>query len=122
MSGNPEGDIRSDWVDYEAAGATGPHDLITSIRPVLDATMLSQDIIDLALRSSIEPERHPELVAQIVVLRSALRERLEHENLSSLVVPFEPGTYNPEATIGENLRFGTAKGPALGDKALATNP
>ena len=84
--------------------------------------MLSQDIIDLALRSSIEPERHPELVAQIVVLRSALRERLEHENLSSLVVPFEPGTYNPEATIGENLRFGTAKGPALGDKALATNP
>ena len=37
-------------------------------------------------------------------------------------MPFEPGTYNPEATIGENLRFGTAKGPALADKALAANP
>ena len=83
---------------------------------------LSQDIIDLALRSSIEPERHPELVERIVEVRSALRERLEHESLSSLVVPFEPGTYNPEATIGENLRFGTAKGPALADKALAANP
>ena len=64
LSGNPDLDIRSDWIDYEAAGATGPHDLITAIRPVLDATMLSQDIIDLALRSSIEPERHPELVEQ----------------------------------------------------------
>ncbi len=29
LSGNPEWDIRSDWIDYEAAGATGPHDLIT---------------------------------------------------------------------------------------------
>ena len=122
LSGNPEWDIRADWIDYEAAGATGPHDLITAIRPVLDATILSQDIIDLALRSSIEPERHPELVGRIIELRSALRERLEHESLSSLVVPFEPGTYNPEATIGENLRFGTAKGPALADKALAANP
>ena len=37
-------------------------------------------------------------------------------------MPFEPGTYNPEATIGENLRFGTANGPALADKALSANP
>ena len=57
-------------------------------------------------------------------MRAALgaARRLEHENLSSLVVSFEPGTYNTEATVGENLLFGTATGPALADKALATNP
>ena len=37
-------------------------------------------------------------------------------------MPFEPGAYNREATIGENLLFGTATGPALADKALAANP
>ena len=121
-SGNPDFDFSSDWIDYEAAGATGPHDLITAIRPVLDATILSQDIIDLALRTSFDPEQHHELVDRIVELRSALRARLEEEKLSGLVVPFEATTYNPEATIGENLRFGTAKGPAFADKALASNP
>ena len=121
-SGNPDFDFSSDWTDYEAAGATGPHDLITAIRPVLDATILSQDIIDLALRTSFDPEQHHELVDRIVELRSALRARLEEEKLSGLVVPFEATAYNPEATIGENLRFGTAKGLAFADKALASNP
>jgi len=121
-SGNPDFDIWSDWIDYEAAGATGKHDLIEAIRPALDATILSNDIVELALRSSIEPSRSEELVSRIVELRSALRDRLEQENLSGLVIAFEPHTYNTEATVGENLRFGTATGPALSDKALASNP
>jgi putative ABC transport system ATP-binding protein len=121
-AGNPVFDIMSDWIDYEAAGATGRHDLIEAIRPALDATMLSHDIIDLALRSSVDPSRFEALVSRMVELRTALRHRLDEEGLSSLVVPFEPHSYNTEATIGENLRFGTATGPALSDKALASNP
>ncbi|MDW6025605.1 ABC transporter transmembrane domain-containing protein [Mesorhizobium sp. BAC0120] len=121
-AGNPVFDIMSDWIDYEAAGATGRHDLIEAIRPVLDATMLSHDIVDLALRSSVDPSRFEALVSRMVELRTALRHRLNEEGLSSLVVPFEPHSYNTEATIGENLRFGTATGPALSDKALASNP
>ena len=112
----------SDWIDYEAVGATGRDDLVEAIRPALDATLLSGDIIDLALRSSVEPSRFEALVSRIVELRSALRDRLEKEGLSGLVVAFEPDSYNIEATIGENLRFGTATGPALSDKALASNP
>ena len=38
------------------------------------------------------------------------------------MAPFEPGAYNKEATIGENLLFGAATGPQLADKALAANP
>lgn len=121
-AGNPYFDLRSDWIDYAAAGATGPQDLFTAIRPVLDAVLLTHDILELGLRSSIDPTRHIQLVEQIVKLRLALRERLESEGLSGLVVPFEPGEYNKEATVSGNLLFGAATGPALADSALASNP
>ena len=120
-AGNPDMDILSDWIDYESAGATGQHDLVEAIRPALEATILSDDIIDLALRSSVDPVRSEALACRIVELRAALRKRLDADRLGDLVVPFEPQSYNTEATIGENLRFGTATGPALSDKALATN-
>lgn len=121
-AGNPDFDPGSDWIDYEAAGATGRDDLVEAIRPALDATLLTGDIVDLALRSSVDPARSPELVNRIVELRTALRDRLDEENLSNLVVPFEPHAYNNEATVGENLRFGTATEPELSDKQLASNP
>lgn len=121
-AGNPDFDFDSDWIDYRAAGATGPADLFAVIRPVLDAVLLSRDVLDLGLRSSVDPARRQELAGRIVELRLALRKRLDDEGLSGLVVPFEPGAYNREATIGENLLFGAATDPALDDKALAANP
>jgi putative ABC transport system ATP-binding protein len=121
-AGNPDYDLNSDWVDYAAAGATGPNDLFGVIRHILDAVVLSRDILDLGLRTSADLQRHQQLVDRIVELREALRNRLEEKGLTGLVVSFEPGAYNREATIGENLLFGAATGPALADKALATNP
>ncbi|RWC33852.1 MAG: ABC transporter ATP-binding protein [Mesorhizobium sp.] len=121
-SGNPDLDIRSDWINYASAGATGPHDLFEAVRRVLDAVVLSRDILDLGLRSSADLTRHTELARRIVELRAALRTRLEQEGLSGLVVPFEPGAYNKEATIGQNLLFGAAAGPELADRVLAANP
>jgi putative ABC transport system ATP-binding protein len=120
-AGNPDFDLRSDWVDYASAGATGPQDLFAQIRHVLEAVFLSQDILDLGLRSPVDPKRHKALVERIVELRLALRGRLEAEDLSDLVVPFEPGTYNKEANIGENLLFGAARGLELADRELAAN-
>jgi len=122
MSGNPDYDVRSDWIDYRSAGATGPQDLLHVSLPVLSAVALSRDIIELGLRSSADVERHPQLVGSIVELRAAMRTRLDREGLSELVVPFAPGAYNREATVGENLLFGTATGEELSQKQLAANP
>lgn len=121
-SGNPDFDLHGDWIDYAAAGATGPQDLFPAIRHVLDAVVLSRDILDLGLRSGIDTARHRELVERVVELRHALRKRLQDEGLSALVVPFEPGAYNREATIGENLLFGAPLGPQFADGGLAANP
>lgn len=96
-AGNPELDLNSDWVDYAAAGATGPNDIYAVIRPVLDVVAMSQDILDMALRSNVDTEAHEDLTSRIVELRQALRLRLKEENLEGLVVPFEFDAYNPQS-------------------------
>ena len=121
-SGNPEFDIDSDWIDYAAAGTDGPEGLLAAIMPVLNAVLLSDDILDLGLRSTTNPARHAEIAGRIVEVRKAFRTRLESENLGGLVVPFEFGAYNPEATVSENLLFGAATGSTLADSVLAANP
>lgn len=122
MSGNPDFDLNSDWIDYASAGASGPDDLVAVIMRVLAAVDLSRDILELGLRASIEPSLHPHLVERIVELRAAMRERLDKDGLSGLVVPFELGAYNREATVVENLLFGAPTGKELSPTELAANP
>ncbi|EJN06213.1 ABC transporter ATP-binding protein [Phyllobacterium sp. YR531] len=121
-AGNPELDLNSDWVDYTSAGVTGPDDLFKVVRPVLDAVMISQDIQDMALRSLVNTATHSDLTDRIVELREALRKRLKKEDLDDLVVPFKLKEYNPQATIGENLLFGTMKRPMMTNRKLAAHP
>ncbi|NNH31869.1 ABC transporter ATP-binding protein, partial [Rhizobium sp. SEMIA 4085] len=121
-AGNPTLDLNSDWVDYNAAGATGPDDLLTAIRPVLDAVLISQDILDLALRSTVDTTVHVALAGRIVDLRQSLRERMKDESLDAIVVPFDFDNYNSQATVGENLLFGTMKRPMMNNRKLAAHP
>ncbi|CAM3457194.1 ABC transporter ATP-binding protein [Agrobacterium radiobacter] len=111
MAGNPLIDINSEWIDYASspAGDGKPENLIQAILAVLDSVELSQDILEFALRSSIDPLTDLHLAARIVELRHVLRAELEKENLSGLIAPFELESYNSEATVGENLLFGTMR-------------
>jgi len=121
MAGNPDYDVHSDWIDYRGAGATGPDDLFQSVSSVLDCVYLTKDIMELALRSTVEPALNEALTQHIVGLRHTLRDELDKANLSNLVVPFEPDRYNIEATVGENLLFGTAIGEELVGRAIGRN-
>ena len=85
---------------------------------MLDSVYLTKDILELALRSSVDPLTHEELTTHIVKLRHTFREELDKAGLSNLVVPFEPDRYNIEATVGENLLFGTAIGEQLVGRAI----
>ncbi len=55
-------------------------------------------------------------------MRSALRQRLEAEKLTTSSSFFEPGSYNVEATVGENLLFGTVTDGNRWEKALEDHP
>jgi putative ABC transport system ATP-binding protein len=120
-SGNPEYDLESDWIDYAAAGATSPQDLLPAVMRVLGAVELSDDIIELAKRSTIDPAQYPELAQAIVGMRKAIPDELAARNLRNVIAVFEPDAYNPEATVGENLLFGNPTGPALQFETIAAN-
>jgi putative ABC transport system ATP-binding protein len=55
-------------------------------------------------------------------MRQVLREELTRQDLNGLIVPFEPGAYNVEATVIENLLFGNARRPELMAGAIIGNP
>jgi putative ABC transport system ATP-binding protein len=119
---NPSLDVNSDWIDYQALRVKSNEELLPVIIKALDIVALSHDVFELGLRSSMGPEHHPKLSSQIRKVRASLRARLETEELTEIVVPFEPDAFNAEATVGENLIFGSPMGDELKEEKLKTNP
>ena len=105
-AGNPEFDLNSDWVDYASTGATGPGDLYSVMRPVLDAGCV-QDLLDAALRSTIDSGPHEDLTSRIVELRQALYGAERGTSAAGGAFEF---TLCPRRR-SENILFGTLKGP-----------
>jgi putative ABC transport system ATP-binding protein len=120
-AGNPDLDLAADWIDVTGYGAAGRDGLMAEVFAVLDAVTLTRDMLDLALRSNVDLAVHGELAAKTVAMRRQLRDELVRQGLDDLIVPFEPGAYNPEATVIENLLFGNARASTLMAGAISTN-
>ncbi len=120
-TGNLPLDIRADWIDYSAAGASGPDELFDRIGHVLRVVGLDEDVLAFGLRGTIDPERAPEAAAALVDARREFRRRLQGPELAGLVEPFDPDRYSAESTISENLLFGTPVGPTFRDENLPRN-
>lgn len=120
-SGNPEFDIADDWIDYEAAGATGPEDINEKLIAVLPLVELEEDVYQFGLRGTIDPEQQPRIAAAVMEARRALRSRLADSNVGNLVEPFDRNRYNKNMSVAENLLFGTPVGPAFAAERLSEN-
>ena len=121
-AGNPPFDASADWIDYQAAGASGPEDIDARLIEVLRLVELDQDVYRFGLSGTIDPETRPELAEGILQARAALLERLTADGASDLVVRFDPEAFNRNATLGKNLLFGTPINPSYAQDRLATNP
>jgi putative ABC transport system ATP-binding protein len=121
-AGNPDHDVNGDWIDYASCGAGGPDDLLPRMLGVLETVGLTRDILDLALRSPIDPARHPGLPARLVAMRADLRAELKRQSLDDLIVPFEPDAYNAEATVLENLLFSHVRKAGLMAGEIGAHP
>lgn len=121
-AGNPAFDIHSCWIDFEHQGATDQAALMPTVYAALDAVALTRDMFDLALRSNVDLAEHADLAAKTVEMRQVLRDTLTKADLNGLIEPFEPGAYNTEATVIENLLFGNARSPELKAGAIISNP
>ncbi len=121
-AGNPTFDLAADWVDYAAAGASGPEDIDERLIEVLRYVDLEEDVYRLGLTGTLSPEERPEIAAAILEARSALIERLTADGSEDLVMRFSADSYNSNASLAENLLFGTPTKPDFETAVLARNP
>jgi putative ABC transport system ATP-binding protein len=121
-AGNPDFLTDADWVDYEALGARSPAEITDRMAEVLTVAGLENDVYQFGLQSRLDPKTNPAAAERVVEARRALRERLKAENMSNLVESFDPGVYNRNASLAENLLFGASLDPALQPNALPHLP
>lgn len=120
-SGNSTDDPNANWIDYAATGAADDDALLNRIFQVLEMVRLDEDIYTLGLRGTIDPTRQSELAAQFLKARAEFRKRLTDPDIAALVEGFDAEKYNENATLGENLLFGTPVGDAFDMDRLAEN-
>ena len=114
-------DMDSDWVDYESAGATGPEDIVPILTRILATVDLESDIVGFGLARQLKT-RDEAVQHRFVGARTIFRERLEEAGLTALVEPFDPSRYNNQASIAENLVFGTPIDGTLNLRVLGSHP
>ena len=120
-AGNSAADPFADWVDYAAAGSTGPEDLTERVTGVLRTVDLEDDVFRIGLRRTIDPDRRPDLADGILKARAVLRQRLEERGAASLVEMFDTERFNGNASVAENILFGTPVGPTFAVDNLGEN-
>ena len=123
-AGNSGFDIGADWIDYEAASATGPEDLEARALEILALVELDADVYRMGLNGTIDPTVKETLADRILKARLSMRGRLEANEgtMSSLVELYEQERYNDSATVAENVLFGTPVGHVFALDGLADNP
>ena len=120
-SGNIDFDLHADWVDYAAAGVDNVEELTARIVELLTRLDFETDVYNFGLRSRFDASADPELTARLLAARRALRDRLTADGITKLVETFDPERYNTNASVAENLLFGTPIGPVFDFEALAGN-
>jgi ABC-type multidrug transport system fused ATPase/permease subunit len=124
LSGNSPFDSDVDWVNYDAADLGA--DETERRQALIDALRLVRfdgDVYRMGLKSSIAAESNGELAAELLRARHAMQARFDADpDLARLVERFDPERYNTNATIAENLLFGTPVGDTFDLENLAEQP
>ena len=121
-SGNSPFDPEADWIDYQAAGLSGPEEVVPAAVRALVMVRLDRDVYHMGLRGTIDPEAQPEVAAAVLEARHAMRERLQEPRFSRLVEVFDVDRYNTNATLAENLLFGAPADETFDIEHLAAHP
>ncbi len=120
-SGNIDFDLHADWIDYQAAGVADHAALLRRITEILAALDSDNDVYALGLRWRLDPDAFPEAAARLLEARHALARRLAEDGIANLVETYDLERFNANASVAENLLFGTPIGPAFEFDALAGN-
>jgi putative ABC transport system ATP-binding protein len=120
-AGNIDFDVHADWIDYESAGVADREALSQRITEVLACLGCESDVYGLGLHWRLDPNAEPEAARRLLHAREALACRLAEDGISHLVETYDAESFNRNASVAENLLFGTPIGPAFDFEALAEN-
>ena len=120
-AGNSTCDIQADWIDYEAAGVSGAEEMDARILEVLKAVDLEEAIFEVGLKSVVTAGQNPGIAESVLRARDTMRERMNQPGISELVERFDLARFNRNATLAENLLFGTPVGKTFDVDNLAKN-
>ena len=118
---NSPDDVSADWTDLERAGAGDRDGLLEAVRRALAVADMEEDVYQLGLRGRLDPAARPRAAGRLLEARKVLEARLAEDAYEGLVEPFERARYNINATVGENLLFGTPVGGAFDLDRLPDN-
>ena len=121
LAGNSADDIFADWIDYEAAGAADRAALTEAEIRALGIAEMIADVYEFGLRGAIDPVARPDVAERILAARAQMRERVAEPEYVDLVEIFDVAAYNSNATLAENLLFGTPVGDTFHLDHLADN-
>jgi ABC-type multidrug transport system fused ATPase/permease subunit len=122
ITGNSPFDPETDWLDITAAGCTDRADFDRRLYEVLNLLDLTPEIRELGLRGTIDPAEDSELESLTLKVRAILRPTLSEPALAMFFEPFDPGRFNGQCSLAENLLFGAPIGPTFAGDALAAHP
>ena len=116
-TGNSGDDVEADWVDLAPTGM----ELLAAVRHALATADMEDDVYRFGLRGRLDADAHPETARRVLEARAVLERRLREDDLKGLVEPFDRDAYNTNATVAENLLFGTPVGDAFDPERLPEN-
>ncbi len=123
LTANSELDITASWVtiNSDAEQTDDTAILRKRLMNVLKVAGLEDDVFNLGLRGEVDPEANQAFTSRILRARKALRDSMDELKISGLIELFDPQKYALQATIGENLLFGTPVGDTFAPEKLASN-
>jgi len=121
LSGNSLDDLGSEWLDYTAIGVDSDEGLQKRLIELLQVVDLDGDVYSMGLRSTVDGFDDDQLLEQILTARKKFRERLDKSDISNFVESFDKEVFNSNASVAENLLFGTPKGDSFNSENIGTN-
>lgn len=121
LSGNSPHDINADWLDRKVIPDGSGDALLDRAMQALSAVGLEHDILSIGIRSTIDPESHPKLAGNILQARKLIRERMKSSEFAGLVESWDRNSYNENASVAENILFGTPVDDTFDIEALGKN-
>lgn len=121
-SGNSPYDIEADWTDYAAAGCTDLRSLEELTIQVLRVVDFYDEVYELGLAGKLDPVHRPDRASRVLAARAAVRARLADPELARLVEVFDRSRFNHNATVAENLLFGTPVDDTFTLETMAEHP